>query len=103
MSSIDDLNAAVTNLATEQEALTTQGNLVVTTVADLVNEVASLNAAISAGDDTAIETAVGNINTITGNLTTTATDLATAATSDPGAGTEPVTPPSTGPAPVPGS
>ena len=61
MAAIDDLNAAVTNLQTEQ-------NAIATAVADLVAEVAKLQAAISAGNDAAIEAAATSINAVAAEL-----------------------------------
>lgn len=90
MSTLDDLTTAVAAVQDEQAALKTQADAVVTTVADLVNEVANLNEGLSAGDQEKVDAAVASLNTITGNLTDTATELATAASSDPG--TQPTPP-----------
>ena len=72
MAAIDDLNNAVVALQAEQAAVDTA-------VTDLVDQVAALNAALTAAgtNDPAIQAAAQNINNVV-------TDLAQQAAKDPG-------------------
>jgi hypothetical protein len=70
MAAIDDLNAAVANLVTEQAAVTTA-------IADLDAEVLALQNAVTQGDTAAIEAAVQSITNVN-------TALQQAAANDPG-------------------
>ena len=79
MAALDDLAVAVANNQTQDQA-------VITAVEDLVAQVAALTAAAGTGDSAAIEAAVAQLNT-------SAAAVQAAAASDPGAQTPPAAPP----------